>query len=335
MEPFFSFIVPVYNAEEYINQCVNSLIEQTYKDREIILVTDGSQDNSGAICDSYAAKYEFIHVIHKRNSGVSQARNTGIEIACGKYLIFVDSDDWVSDNFCERAIQILVNDEYDLLLMKHNIYSNNCFFSVRVNLNNISSLQDITNYFDDLFDAGILNSPCSKCYKRACIYSRFDSNISVGEDLLFNLEFLKACESILCIDEVVYHYRIEKSSSSLTNKYRPNGLFEVDNLYNKTLKACTDIWKDICLGAVERRYINDVLTNIEKILLLSKEGGREYERIYQFWAENKLHEIYVKNKQKLVIKKRIEADLVERNKISLIKVMLKFKNKIRYIMGKR
>lgn len=105
--PFISVVVPVYKVEPFLEKCILSLLNQTYKDIEIILVNDGSPDNCGKICDNYASKDSRIVVIHKKNGGLSSARNAGIDIAKGEYLMFVDSDDYVEPNFCERAYQII------------------------------------------------------------------------------------------------------------------------------------------------------------------------------------------------------------------------------------
>lgn len=102
-----SVIVPVYKVEKLLNKCVNSIINQTLKEIEIILVDDGSPDNCGTMCDDYASKDSRIVVIHKKNGGLSSARNAGIDIAKGEYLMFVDSDDYVEPNFCEKAYQII------------------------------------------------------------------------------------------------------------------------------------------------------------------------------------------------------------------------------------
>ena len=101
-EELISIIVPVYNVEAYIHQCIKSIIEQSYKNLEIILVDDGSKDKSGKICDDYARKDKRIKVIHKKNGGLSDSRNAGITVATGKYIAFVDSDDWIEKNMYEK-----------------------------------------------------------------------------------------------------------------------------------------------------------------------------------------------------------------------------------------
>lgn len=109
-----SCIVPVYNVEKYITKCINSILAQSFKDYEIIMIDDGSTDNSGNICDEYAQAYEFIRVIHQSNMGLSAARNAGIEIAKGKYFIFIDSDDYIDSNMFEKLYRL--NKENDTLI---------------------------------------------------------------------------------------------------------------------------------------------------------------------------------------------------------------------------
>ncbi|MCD7777450.1 MAG: glycosyltransferase family 2 protein [Clostridiales bacterium] len=128
--PKFSVIVPIYNVEQYLHRCIDSLIEQTLKDIEIILVDDGSPDNSPQICDEYAAKDERIKVIHKKNGGVSAARNDGLSIAKGEWVLFCDSDDWMEPEACEKMYttgtktdsDIVITDSYRVIGSKR-IYS--------------------------------------------------------------------------------------------------------------------------------------------------------------------------------------------------------------------
>ena len=102
-----SVIIPVYNVEPYLRQCVDSVLSQTYQNIEIILVDDGSTDSSGIICDDYAHKHNNLKVIHKKNAGLSEARNSGLEVANGSYIAFIDSDDWISkDNFEKMITEI-------------------------------------------------------------------------------------------------------------------------------------------------------------------------------------------------------------------------------------
>ena len=123
--PQISVVVPVYNIEKYIHKCIESLIHQSMKDIEIILVDDGSFDKTGEICDSYAKCDNRIIVIHKSNEGLSSARNVGIEASNSDYIMFVDGDDWVEANFCELPYNYAKNKNVDLVLFAHNRVNEN------------------------------------------------------------------------------------------------------------------------------------------------------------------------------------------------------------------
>jgi glycosyltransferase involved in cell wall biosynthesis len=114
--PLISVIVPIYNVEIYLEKCLNSIINQTYKNLEIILIDDGSPDNCGKICDEYAKKDKRIKVIHKPNGGLSDARNTGLDIAKGEYIAFVDSDDYIAEEMCEELLDIAQKEEADIVV---------------------------------------------------------------------------------------------------------------------------------------------------------------------------------------------------------------------------
>lgn len=110
-----SVVIPVYNAEKYLRQCVDSVLKQTYKNYEIILVNDGSSDSSGEICDNYASQYDFIKTIHKTNGGASTARNKGVKVAEGKYIFFLDSDDWITEDALEKLAVAADKENADLV----------------------------------------------------------------------------------------------------------------------------------------------------------------------------------------------------------------------------
>jgi glycosyltransferase involved in cell wall biosynthesis len=114
--PKISVIIPVYNVRQYLDQCLNSLAEQTYKNLEIILVDDGSTDGSSEICDSYSEKDERFKVIHQNNAGVSSARNAGLNAVSGEWIMFMDADDWIENDTCEAALNCAVRNDADTVL---------------------------------------------------------------------------------------------------------------------------------------------------------------------------------------------------------------------------
>jgi glycosyltransferase involved in cell wall biosynthesis len=140
--PQISIIVPVYNAENYLNRCVDSILTQTFTDFEIILVNDGSSDNSGAICDEYALKDNRIKVIHKRNGGVSSARNIGIENSIGKWITFIDADDYIEAGF----LNIPTEATEDLLIQNYQYFNEKEYVKIfkKKNISN-SEFQNFIN----------------------------------------------------------------------------------------------------------------------------------------------------------------------------------------------
>ena len=118
MEKLISIIIPIYNVEKYLKKCIESVINQTYKNIEIILINDGSTDGSGKICDEYAIKDKRIKVSHNENGGVAVARNKGIKMSTGDYIVFVDSDDFISNEYCEKMLEAVLRNNADIAICK-------------------------------------------------------------------------------------------------------------------------------------------------------------------------------------------------------------------------
>ena len=208
-----SVIVPVYNVEKYLVKCLDSIINQTYKDIEIILVDDGSTDNSGKICDKYALKDERIYVIHNSNSGVSHARNCGINKAKGEYILFIDSDDFIDKNYVQELIGLTRKENYDLVMCSEYDYFiiNNCIRIRKISL----PLTGIFRY-DYYKLKNIIEPPYLKLYKRNIINKfniRFKEDISYCEDQIFNMEYFKHVNKYAFINKPLYYHIHEKNNS--------------------------------------------------------------------------------------------------------------------------
>lgn len=213
-----SVIVPVYNTANYLCQCVNSIINQTYNDLEIILVDDGSTDGSGAICDKYAELDNRIIVMHKPNDGLISARKSGLSIATGEYIGFVDSDDWIdTDMFANIVSYVFQNDSPDIVgfglkeeyidrsvhlvnRVEHRIYSGKEF----ITLKNHMIMTDV------FFEWKILPHLCDKLIKTELlkrVLPDIDCCISFGEDAVTVFPCLLLADSFLSLDYAPYHYR--------------------------------------------------------------------------------------------------------------------------------
>lgn len=229
--PKISVIVPVYNAEKFLNKCIDSILSQTYSNFELILVDDGSFDKSGIICDNYAQIDTRVISIHKENGGVSSARNYGIGKSCGEWLCFIDCDDTVSKTYLEDFG--LGNNGYQLYLQGFVKVKNSTIVSRHTFINNVAEDDEAIVIYAERHN--ILNSPCFKLFKRNVVcknHIRFDSNYSYGEDHLFTLDYILKSNNYKYTMACGYHYRLV-NVDSLTQRIVP---FEKLYLYSKSAR---------------------------------------------------------------------------------------------------
>lgn len=206
-----SVIVPVYNTEKYLDECVQSILTQTYTDFELLLIDDGSTDFSGAICDRYAELDSRVRVFHKENGGVSSARNVGLDNAKGEWITFCDSDDWVEGNYLSSLI---VKCDYDLVLSSY-IYDH-------PNNKQYEQLADETFCINGynltaLLMTGAYMTPYAKLYKSKVLEKnriRFNTRLSSREDTLFVWQYLLCVDKVITLSDVTYHYCITDNGLS-------------------------------------------------------------------------------------------------------------------------
>lgn len=219
--PVISIIIPVFNSEKYLKQCIESVINQTYADFELLLINDGSTDYSGEICDEYALKDNRIKVFHQKNAGVSAARNLGLNHALGEWITFVDSDDYVGIDFLKDF-----DLEYDLILL-------NTYKSVDDKLIKFLNFDNSVHELDDFLNKFRLypnfSAPWAKYFKREIILNnkiKFNIELNYGEDTLFNLTYLKFAKKILTTNKAYYYYRdTENGLSKAKFNYNNDKLF--------------------------------------------------------------------------------------------------------------
>ena len=220
-----SIIVPVYNVEKYIRQCIDSILAQTYRDFELILVDDGSHDKCPKICDEYAARNSHIKVIHKKNGGAQSAVREGVLASCGEYIGFVDSDDWVEPDMYETLMGLVKQLDLDCIICNFKHYNNDTgkFSSACVSLPeglySENTLQHLYEYILPSWEDGHYLSPVrwNKIFRREMIYDciiNADTSIAYGEDMIVVVPALLRCKSVYFIRKDLYVYR--KSDSSIT-----------------------------------------------------------------------------------------------------------------------
>lgn len=218
--PKISVIVPVYKAEFYLCRCVDSLLAQTFQNFEVLLVDDGSPDRSGEICDEYARKDSRVRVFHKKNGGVSSARNIGLDYARGEWICFVDSDDFLDTSYLDDFNLSDSHVEFYLqgyrVVDAKNILSEHRFRQKRTNIK-------ILDFLIEAERNCILNSPVCKLFSHNLLDSHrlyFDLNTSYGEDHLFVLNYLRFVRTALVNNKCSYNY-VYHESQSLTRRIVP------------------------------------------------------------------------------------------------------------------
>lgn len=270
----FSVIVPIYNVEKYLNECIESIIGQTFGDFQLILVDDGSSDNCPAICDDYAIKDERIMVVHKENEGLVRARETGILAATGKYICWVDGDDFVSKELLEYLYQIIQShDEPDMICFDYYRYYEDCEPHLKPSANNNNPnpgmydkkcleqeiypymLQDSRKRFVTTL---IYGSVWSKCFKRELITAHYckDPKIKQGEDTAFVYECIFFADTVFCSDKALYYYRQLKNSMIHSHDRMYLDQCQLKICY---LRAHTGNLSSSLSRQVENLYVADVL----------------------------------------------------------------------------
>lgn len=321
-----SIIIPVYKAERTINRCIDSVLSQTYKNFELILVDDGSPDSSGTICDEYAGKDHRIHVVHKDNEGVSSARNTGLDIVNGNYITFIDSDDYVTNHYLEH----LISSDADLIVSG--------FKDMPEHNNGENFLDDgyykaieLGDFFSEKGNSMLFKSVWGKLFRTDIIKSNnlcFDKHIIFGEDSLFMLKYLNYCNSICTVHNVDYYYflsPIRKYSISYEN-YRYT-------VHNK-VDAYLNLYKSLRLK--NYNYIESELKDITSRLFITELNKRYSLRGYKnFYTTFRKPEIlYINNKWGGTLYKII-ISLVQKRNFILAFLIMRFVYPITFIGKER
>lgn len=254
--PEFSVIVPVYKVEQYLGRCIASVLAQTFADLELILIDDGSPDESGAICDRFAAEDDRIIVIHQKNRGVSAARNAGLDIARGEYIVFVDSDDAVEENYleCMRGY------DADMVIAGVKNYSVDGSLHHTIVLPEQEKSTLTTDLVCQIINCNALNYPISKRYLKALIQEhglRFRENMDLCEDTLFFAGYLCRCSSVQYSTAAPYHY-FKYTTTTLTS-FTPDYILKqtaADRLIGHVLDmkfpgiTATRAWKKRCWNII-------------------------------------------------------------------------------------
>lgn len=274
-----SIILPIYNVEEYISECLDSIVNQTYHNLEIILVDDGSPDNSGSICDEYQQKDDRIVVVHKQNAGVSAARNTGLELATGSYIAFADPDDWLEPDMIEKMVSALKQRQADIAFCRFHTEimpeeKQYLYLPIEETYGDgnhalcqmVQALAYGTMVWNKLFTRNTIFKGNS--------YTKFDESLKCGEDEVWLVEVVQNAKKVAYLKEELYYWRV-----------RENSAFR-DDLITDT-------------------KVTDVVAQERALELIKDKKSQAYDRIMERLNEKSYHYLvksYIENQDEYVAK---------------------------------
>ena len=249
-----SVIIPVYNVEKYLRKCLNSVLSQTYKELEIILIDDGSTDSSGKICDEYAAKYKNFIVIHKKNEGLGMARNTGMEYMKGEYVTFLDSDDYIEPMLIECLLTNLLENHVDMCkggfqrvadngnILSTVCYKNEMFREEEARLLLLPRMVGSRPDKKDSVEMCVWGALYNTCHIKEYQLKFPSEREFICEDLVFNIDYMQYANGASLISDTGYNYRL--NTNSLTTRYREDRFDANKKFYLSMYQKLTDLQYD-------------------------------------------------------------------------------------------
>lgn len=259
-----SIIVPVYNIKSYISYCIKSIVHQNYEDFEIILVDDGSTDGVSLICDKFAIKYNFIKVIHKQNGGLSSARNAGLDIANGDYVLFIDGDDYLQNGAIKELVTIVKNTRADVVQFGYEEVSGYDRWSESIERlikseSEIILETDQYKFYDNLYRlGGVAASACTKLMRLDLVKSlRFKEGL-LHEDEQFTSHLLANCKSIAYVNDFLPYKYVMREGSIIHENFSEKKLYDLSFIYEERIEILQDLnYTDLVNRAASKYF--DVL----------------------------------------------------------------------------
>lgn len=314
-QPVISIIVPIYNAEKFIEKCLKTLIEQSYKNIEIICINDGSEDKSINIISKYAEFDERIIIVNKKNSGVSVARNHGIQIAKGEYIMFVDADDFLEKNACELLIKRALKIDADIIQFNHKKIINDKYVIYSQTLNETKETFRLLDCIENGFPKHDYIFCWDKLYKKEFLIKnnvQFDENLKYSEDFCFVLLIYKYNPTFFMLNEYLYNYNIQSQSAcrriskfEMFSKLK-NIDFMIFEMFKETNKYLLQYslncafylilrwWNEIYHSEYKQEYINKVQEYLHVLESNKVLSNYKLAKKYLFLEKYKLSKIYWK-----------------------------------------
>lgn len=299
--PLISIIVPIYGVEQYLEKCINSIINQTYRDLEIILIDDGSPDRCGEICDRYAQIDARIVVIHQKNQGVSAARNAGLDIARGEYIAFCDSDDYVAPNMYQRLLdELLAADAQLAICNRKNLNPNGISEIPEQSLAHVLEQQEVIRHFWDIRPS-VGHGVWNKLYVRSiCNHVRFTAGLKSAEDAEFLGLYLLHVNKAVFINEPFY-IKYQRDGSAQRGMLKSDSVLPCIAVYNKLWVCHSQINPDI-ERHIQSFFLSGCIYQCRKYCLQDEKANKQIIRHIRKMVRKQCpsalfnNEIYLKSK---------------------------------------
>lgn len=325
MQPLVSIIIPIYNAEKQIENCINSIQKQSYSNIEIICVNDGSKDATGSILDRMAKEDARIKVIHNENQGVSATRNCGIDNATGEYVQFVDSDDELYTETTEGLVETMQKEGSDIVFCG---YRRSDGVDVHVPFEGVYDIKEVIRKFCVVYKGGIFNQPWNKLYKKELLTCRFCSDMSIAEDAVFNIHYLRNIKKVSFLDKLGYYY-VVGNPNSLSVKYNATALESEKTKIQEVNKLMMDFGFEDNISELNHCFEEDFNRCIYQLIYASGKEKKILETEIMHW-------IYDEVWENVLIQNRNLKELDEskaRTKIRVYIFMVLIAKKIRQILA--
>ncbi|PXX52508.1 glycosyl transferase family 2 [Hungatella effluvii] len=335
-----SIIAPVYNVEKYIKRCIDSILEQTYSDIEVILVDDGSKDSTGKICDEYAISDQRIKVVHKENGGLGIARNSGLEMATGDFVTFIDGDDSITNDHIKKMVKALEKDDADTCLAGHTkIYADSRVEHINVCAGKIFKGEEVKN---EILTRMVGSNPDGSDYIEMSVCMvllskkiidefglRFHSERDfISEDLIFDFDYYPRSKKAVVIDDVGYYYY--DNEGSLTTKYNPKRFEKQKEMTREVIERAKYIG---IYEKCEQRILNTFVSISRYCIKLEQKFSNNSYKTYKTNATKILKDAFLQkaltdiDNGNIPIKSRIVNIMMNRQWRFLLWLTMSFKNR--------
>ena len=334
----FSILIPVYNVEKYLKQCIDSVLAQNYSNFEIILVDDGSKDSSGKICDEYADKYDFVKVIHQKNAGQFTARQKCLNLSTGDYCIFLDSDDYWDPQLLEKVKKVIDKYQCDMVIFDRKDVLEDVVVEVHLPFHNkdVFINENKEELYRILLEGTLLNNLVLKVFKRNLSKDNVRDygfkGICYGEDAFKSACLIKEAERIVYLSECLYNYRRGVGVTSHISADLIEKIAYSNSCMLKLLEDCADDF-----ACYKFRNMTNYMKNVVKYIVYGYiDNPKTLEAVMKNVAEiDYYQEARKSSKYELSLFEKVLLNNAEKQKFRLIKVigiLLKLKNRIRKVL---